>query len=129
VHNFHAAAWGAPRLDEATTMDVEVADLEAPTTATEAGNLAARQLALGSASMIDIIQRERSSTRPEAIKLYERVKGDFDKYPPLNVEDVPPIDGPRPMDAPEPGPTAPDEQADEVLDGSPSVASVIRQAS
>lgn len=131
VHNVHAEAWGKDALDEDTVMDVEVPDLEAPTTPTEAGNLAARQLAMGSASIIDLIQREHSCSRPEAIKRYERVKADLEEYPPLMKQDQSESTGPKNTDLPdatEPGPTPPDEQPDATLDGRPSVVSAIRSA-
>lgn len=134
VHNHHHGAWGARALSADFDLELEVPDLEAPTTPTEAGNLASRQLALGTASVIDLIMRETSCTRPEAIRRYERVKRDFELYPPLTREEViaerviaETNQGPRPTSAPEPGPTAPDNQPDEVLDGRASVVDAVRR--
>lgn len=126
VHNVHAAGWGVATLSTDYELEVEVAELEAPTTPTEAGNIAARNIAYGVQSVIDLIQQETSCTRPEAVKRYERVKGDLEAYPPLmSVGEVDPTDtGPKPTDPP--GPVAADEQPDAVLDGLASVADAVR---
>ncbi len=96
VFNTHAATWGLDPLDESTTLELEIADLEAPATETEAGNLAARQVALGTASIIDLIQRENGCTRPEAIRRYERISRDNELYPPrVASQNEPKTQGPQ----------------------------------
>lgn len=108
VHNLHAIAWGRDLIADDVGLELEVADMEAPTTETEAGNLAARQLAIGTASIIDLIQREAACTRAEAIRRYERVRSDFAKYPTRVAAEVPDVVGPRPAEGPRPPDLAPD---------------------
>jgi hypothetical protein len=125
VHNVHAVAWGADILDDDVELELEVPDLEAPTTETEAGNLAARQLAIGTASVIDLIQRESGCTRAEAIRRYERILGDLERYPARVAAAAPDVSGPRPTEAPRP----PDLAPDAVLDGQDSVMDAVRAGS
>jgi len=121
VHNVHAVAWGADILDTDVQIELEVPDLEAPTTETEAGNLAARQLAIGTASVIDLLQRESGCTRAEAIRRYERILGDLERYPSRLASAAPVVTGPRPAASPRP----PDNAPDAVLDGRDSVVDAI----
>jgi hypothetical protein len=125
VHNVHAPAWNVASLAEDTDLEIEIRNMSTPTTETEEGNQTARQLALGSASMIDVIMRENSCTRAEAIERYDRVLADSRMYPPMANPGAE-QEGPRmaSVDA-TPGPTAPDEQPDAALDGKPSVVSRI----
>jgi hypothetical protein len=84
VHNLHVkagAAWGLPLLDELTELEVEIADVEIPTDAREVQEAAARSLAMGSASMVDVIMAEKNIPRHQAIKHFQRVKDDNEKYP------------------------------------------------
>lgn len=122
VHNVHAATWQVPTLDPELQLDLEVPDLEAPTTETEAGNLAARQLAVGTASVIDLIQRESACSRSEAIARYERIRSDLERYPSRLVS-PPAVDGPRPAGERRP----PDEAPDAVLDGRDSVLDAVAE--
>jgi len=121
VHNVHAVAWGADILDTDVQLELEVPDLEAPTTETEAGNLAARQLAIGTASVIDLLQRESGCTRAEAIRRYERILGDLERYPSRLAGAAPDVTGPRPAASARP----PDNAPDAVLDGRDSVVDAI----
>lgn len=121
VHNTHAIGWGVDLLDDDVELELELPDLEAPTTETEAGNLAARQLAIGTASVIDLIQRETGSTRADAIRRYERVMADLEKYPARVAQGAAAISGPRPAEGPRP----PDLAPDAVLDGRDSVVDAI----
>jgi hypothetical protein len=121
VHNLHAAAWQRDLIADDLDLELEVPDLEAPTTETEAGNLAARQLAIGTASVIDLIQRETGSTRADAIRRYERVMADLERYPSRLATAKPPVVGPQ-LAA---GPRPPDEAPDAVLDSSDSVMDAI----
>jgi len=122
VHNLHAIAWGRDLIADAVSLEREVADMEAPTTETESGNLAARQLAIGTASIIDLIQREAACTRAEAIRRYERVRSDFIKYP-TRVAEPPDVAGPRPAEGPRP----PDLAPDVVLEGRESVMEAVAE--
>jgi hypothetical protein len=123
VHNLHAVAWQRDLIADDLELELEVADLEAPTTETEAGNLAARQLAIGTASIIDLIQRECACTRAEAIRRYERVREDFAKYPTRVAGAAPEVVGPRLADGPRPA----DESPDLVLEGRESVMEAIAE--
>jgi len=125
VHNIHAANWGVPQLDTSLQLELEIPDLEAPTTETEAGNLAARQLAVGTASVIDLIQRESACTRAEAIARYERIRLDLERYPSRLAAQasVSEINGPRPSVERRP----PDESPDAVLDDRDSVVDAIAE--
>lgn len=122
VHNFHAVPWQRDLIPEDVDLELEVADLEAPTTETEAGNLAARQLAIGTASVIDLIQREAGCTRAEAIRRYERVTSDLERYPARVAAKAETV-GPRLAEGPRP----PDESPDAVLDGRESVMEAIAE--
>lgn len=119
VHNVHAKAWGVEPLDPETDLDVEVPDLEAPTTEVEQGNQSTRQLAIGLASTIDLLQRDFGITRDSAVKRYGRVKSDNDIYPPLAR---PAPDGPNNT---EPPPNA-EKKSPDVLKKKPSVISAVR---
>jgi hypothetical protein len=124
VHNVHAASWGMPQFPVDVELQLEVPDMEAPTTETEAGNLAARQLAIGTASVIDLIQREAACTRGEAIARYERIRRDLELYP-SRLAATPAaaaqVTGARPAGERRP----PDEAPDAVTDGEDSVISAI----
>lgn len=126
VYNVHAPNWGVPALDPTHLLELEVPDLETPATETELGNLAARQLAIGTASTIDLIQREIGCTRAEAIKRYQRVAEDNRLYPSRAAALTASLTtGPKLADSPGPGPTAPDLSPDAVLDGKASVIDAI----
>jgi hypothetical protein len=86
VHNIHVASpggakWGLPLLDETTSLEIEVADVDIPTDLKEVQEAGARSLALGTKSLIDLIMAEQNCSRAAAIKIYERVKLDNDSYP------------------------------------------------
>lgn len=120
VHNVHASAWGQPTFPEDVELELEVPDMEAPTTETEAGNLAARQLAIGTASVIDLIQRESACSRSDAIARYERIRRDLELYPSRLAAQpaaATTVTGPRPAGERRP----PDQAPDAVLDGRDSV--------
>lgn len=82
VHNVHCAAWGLAPLDESTDLDVEIGDTSDPIDMRELQEGYARSIALGSRSVIDLIQAEQSVSRTTAIKVYERVAIDREAYPP-----------------------------------------------
>lgn len=127
VHNTHAAKWDRPTLDPTLVLDLEVPDLEAPTTETEMGNLTSRQLAVGTASTIDLIQREYGCTRDQAIARYERIQKDFALYPPRVAPTVEQT-GPRMSEVRE-APTPADRAPDAILDGRASVLDALKRAS
>lgn len=131
VHNLYAARWGRPELDPVAGIEVEVPDLEVPISPTDASNIAARRLALGLASSIDLIKEDVGCDRPDAIRRYQRVAEDMVRYPPP-VMPAAPVEGPQltspPGIDPEPGPTPENQGPDPVLDGRPSVIGALRAA-
>lgn len=104
-HNDHAGSWGKDALAADTTMDVELADLNIPIDPREAQQASASAIALGTRSVIDVIQAEHRCTRPQALRVYERVKADLLSYPPPSKPGAQ-IEGPR-LAGVERGPEAP----------------------
>lgn len=128
VHNLHASSWGTPQFPVDVELELEVPDMEAPTTETEAGNLASRQLAIGTASVIDLIQRESACSRSEAIARYDRIRRDLELYPSRLAAQpaaAATVTGPRPAGERRP----PDEAPDAVLDGRDSVLEAVAEGS
>ena len=87
VHNTHAGSearpgtWDLPILDDGLSLEVEIGDVNGPTDARELQESHARSMALGSKSTIDLIMAETGAARHVAVKIYERVGVDRDKYP------------------------------------------------
>lgn len=111
VHNLHTSPdWYVPALDENTELMVELGDGSPPTDMREFQDASAKSIALGTASVIDVIQRERNVTRPQAIEIYERVQKDLEEYP------VPSIPVPIEQKGPKMTDTTQAKQEDGTLD-------------
>lgn len=120
VHNFHAPDWGVPILNPTTELDVELADVEIPVDAREAQETIARSMALGSASVIDLIQAEHRVPRHQAIRIYERIQADREAYP-IKGEPASQVAGQKPADV-----EAPENGADNGADAAPSLSDLAR---
>jgi hypothetical protein len=105
VHNVHASTWNVARLREDTEMDVEIGQVHLPVDQRELLDVASRSLALGTRSVIDVIQEQANVDRPTAIRIYERVAADREAYPiAVGSSDLAAMqDGPRLADVAEPG--------------------------
>jgi len=85
VHNLHTAQ-GGPTWDHALIPDdldleVEIAELEIASDDREQLEAGSRGLALGTISVIDLIQSQHGLSRSDAIKRYQRIKEDEVAYP------------------------------------------------
>jgi len=86
LHNAHAAAWGVEPLPTDTTLSVQLAAVDQPEDAATILENGARAIALGAASVIDLIQRLYSCSRDEAISRYQQAGMDAVAYPPAAAD-------------------------------------------
>lgn len=88
VHNEHAAAseaelWAERELiADDLELDVEIAEMDIPTDKAEIQDVGAKQIMLGTGSLIDLIEAENGIPRHEAIERYEQIQKDLTDYPP-----------------------------------------------
>lgn len=97
VHNYHRSEGWVRTLGTERHLEVDIPDLDIPEDVQARYEANARALALGTKSMIDIIMEDRGIPRHQAIKLYGRIKEDFELYPSLltGSTDQSNINGPR----------------------------------
>lgn len=88
VHNEHATASEAQAWQERETiaddleLDVEIAEMDVPTDKAEIQDVGAKQIMMGTGSVIDQIEAEYGIPRHEAIERYAQIQKDLDEYPP-----------------------------------------------
>lgn len=80
VHNAHASSWGVPSLPE-YDIRVELAPWDVPVDAREEVEVASREMAIGTASRVDVVGRMRNVPRHAAIALIEQIDDDIENYP------------------------------------------------
>lgn len=81
VHNAYASSWGVESLPTDLDLEVELADLNLPDDASVVVEVASRDIALGLASRIDAVMRERKCNRAAAIRVVEQIDRDRKDYP------------------------------------------------
>lgn len=101
VHNYHREDGWVRTLVPDRHLEVDIPDLDIPEDTQARQEANSRALALGTKSMIDVIMEDRGCPRHQAIKLYERIREDSEKYPSLLTPetDQSGLSGPR-MTAP-----------------------------
>jgi hypothetical protein len=88
VHNEHAANSEAPLWQEREMiaddleLDVEIAEMDIPTDKAEIQDVGAKQIMMGTGSVIDQIEAEYGIPRHEALEKYAQIQKDLSDYPP-----------------------------------------------
>lgn len=88
VHNYHAQFSKAPKwsgayvIPEDIEIEAEIAEIEIPADKKEIQDTGAKQIMIGTASLIDQIMLEYGIPRHRAIKKYAQIVADMDEYPP-----------------------------------------------
>ena len=99
VHNFHArysqaSNWRVAEIADDLSVEVEIADLEIPDSLDSVQQVGARQILVGTASVIDQIQAETGLPRHQAVKRYHQIQRDLVAYPPRHDPASNPTQGP-----------------------------------
>lgn len=81
VHNVNAFSWNVPSLPDDLELGVQLGSTKAPVNQRELQESSFGEIAIGAASVIDYLMAARGMNRADAIKEYERVQIDLDKYP------------------------------------------------
>lgn len=104
VHNFHArysqaSNWRVAEIADDLSLEVEIAELDIPADLNQTQQVGARQILVGTASVIDQIQTEYGISRHQAVKKYAQIQRDLVAYPPRHDPASNPTQGP---DGPQP---------------------------
>ncbi|MCB9655151.1 MAG: hypothetical protein H6729_13595 [Deltaproteobacteria bacterium] len=94
VQSLHADAWGQTELAD-LDLEVDLGAFDLPTDSREVIDVAARELALGVASKVDVVCRTRNVSREQALQILEQVKADDELFGTSEVAPTLAQDGPK----------------------------------
>lgn len=126
IHNLHCMSWGLEPLATDVELLMQAGEIRPPRDPAELIENTLKEVALGTASPIDLIMRLHGCDRPTAIRMWRQAQDDLEAYPPRQAAGALQT-GPRGagLDAtPTPGELHPQDVHDaaeaNMLDGAPS---------